>query len=82
VVEVLGRYSNLRDQGERIRALLDIAPEGPATPLVRTAKQIQRRLKPLEIDTSVARAPEPRLKVSSRYRCHAVKREPEFHTAI
>jgi hypothetical protein len=28
---------------------------------------------------SVAQVPEPRLKVSGRYRSHAVKHEPEFH---
>ena len=29
---------------------------------------------------SVAQVPEPRRKVSSRCRIHAVKHEPEFHT--
>ena len=29
---------------------------------------------------SVAQVPEPRLEVSGRYRSHAVKHEPEFHT--
>src|SRR5271165_3026652 len=44
MVEVLGRYSNLPDQRERLRNLLEIVPEGPAEVNVRTPKQVQRRL--------------------------------------
>jgi hypothetical protein len=48
-VEVLGRYSALCDQGERLRDLLEIVPEGPAEVNLRTPKQIQNRLEPPEI---------------------------------
>jgi DNA-binding CsgD family transcriptional regulator len=43
-VEVLGRYSNLCDQGEHLRHLLEIVPEGPGSVNVRTSKQVQNRL--------------------------------------
>jgi len=52
--EVMGRYSNLCDQGERLRALLEMVPEGPSTAIPRTIKQIQRRLRGAEIDQLVA----------------------------
>jgi len=49
-VEVLGRYSNLCDQAERLHRLLEIVPEGSAEVTVRTQKQAQHRLEPPEID--------------------------------
>jgi hypothetical protein len=49
-VEVLGRYSNLCDQGERLRHLLGIVPEGSVEVNVPTQKQAQHRLEPPEID--------------------------------
>jgi len=49
-VEVLGRYSNLSDQGERLRYLLEIVPEGRNELDVRPPKQAQRRLSLGEID--------------------------------
>jgi hypothetical protein len=48
-VEVLGRYSNHSDQGERIEALLEIALPPLRTIKTRTTKQIHRRLRPPEI---------------------------------
>jgi hypothetical protein len=53
VVEVLGRYSNLCDQGERIQDLLRIVPEGSPEVNLRTPKQVQHRLSPNEIDNLV-----------------------------
>ncbi|HUD05483.1 MAG TPA: recombinase zinc beta ribbon domain-containing protein [Candidatus Saccharimonadales bacterium] len=46
MVEVLGRYSNLRDQGERVQTLLQIVPEGTPEVNLRTPRQVQRRLSP------------------------------------
>jgi transposase-like protein len=45
---VLGRYSNLLDQGERVQALLQIVPEGTSEVNLRTPRQVQRRLSPDE----------------------------------
>jgi DNA-directed RNA polymerase specialized sigma24 family protein len=54
LVEVLGRYSNLRDQGERVQAVLQIVQE--VTPEVnpRTPRQVQRRLRPDELTELIA----------------------------
>jgi hypothetical protein len=49
-VEALGRYSNLCDQAERLRNLLEIVPEGPREVNLRTSKQVQHRLEPTEVD--------------------------------
>jgi hypothetical protein len=49
-VEVLGRYSNLPDQGERLRTLLEIVPEGSLKVNLRALKQVQHRLKEVEVD--------------------------------
>ena len=48
-VEVLGRYSNLSDQGERLRQILEVVPEGPPQVNVRPHKRFQHRLAPEEI---------------------------------
>ena len=48
-MEVIGQYSKLSHQGERIQALLQMTPEGPAGPIVRTPKQVQRRLSPDQV---------------------------------
>jgi hypothetical protein len=39
-VPVLGRYSNLYDQGERIQDLLEIVPGGPSEVNLRTPRQV------------------------------------------
>lgn len=49
VVEVLGRYSNLREQGERIHELLEIVPKANVEVDLRTPKQLQHRLETSEI---------------------------------
>jgi DNA-directed RNA polymerase specialized sigma24 family protein len=49
----MGRYSNLRDQGERIHNLSEIVPEGSSEVNPGTLKQVQRRLRPDEIDDLV-----------------------------
>lgn len=46
-MEVLGLYSNLRDQGERLQVLLDLTPDGAGG--APKPKQVQRRLRPHEI---------------------------------
>jgi hypothetical protein len=43
-VEVMGRYSNHADEGERLRRLLQTVPEGAETPTPRTIKRVLRRL--------------------------------------
>jgi hypothetical protein len=43
----MGRYSNYRDQGERIRGLLEMVPNG--TNEVSEHTQVQLRLRPREI---------------------------------
>lgn len=54
MVEVLGAYSNLSDQGERIRTLLEITPSGSPAPKTQTIKQVHRRLCPAEVGELVA----------------------------
>jgi hypothetical protein len=46
----MGRYLNHSDQGERLRALLEIVPSGSQTAKTRTRKQVCRRLKSSEVD--------------------------------
>jgi hypothetical protein len=53
-VEVLGRYSNHADQEERIRRVLELGPEAHSGANSRPPKQVQRRLRPDEIDDLVA----------------------------
>jgi len=49
----MGRYSNLCDQGERLRELLQMVPKGPSRAIPRTSRQTQRRLRGPEIDELV-----------------------------
>ncbi|HUD15684.1 MAG TPA: recombinase family protein, partial [Acidimicrobiales bacterium] len=49
-VEVLGRYSNHSDQGERLQGLIEMASSGRPKPKTRTTKQVHRRLRPDEMD--------------------------------
>ena len=53
-MEVLGRYSNHADQGDRISRVLQLAPREPLKPITRTTKLIHRRLLPAQIDELVA----------------------------
>ena len=53
-VEVMGRYSNLSDQGNRIEWVLQSTPSGPKRIVSGTNKQVQRRLLPAQIDDLVA----------------------------
>jgi DNA-directed RNA polymerase specialized sigma24 family protein len=54
-VEVLGRYSNLRDQGERIQDLLEMVPSGPRQAKVRTLRRVQHRLRSDEVEELLTR---------------------------
>jgi DNA-binding CsgD family transcriptional regulator len=54
LVEVLGRYSKLCDQGKRIQDLLEIVPGEPFGVNVRTRRQVQHRLRPAEIEELVS----------------------------
>jgi hypothetical protein len=73
-VEVLGRYSNLCDQGERLRELLEMTPKGPSEPIPRTIRQTQRRLRGPEIDELVAgyQAGATVYELAERFRMHRV----------
>jgi hypothetical protein len=53
-VELLGRYSNHPDQGERIQVLVEMVPSGPPEANLRTPRQVQRRLRRAEIEELVA----------------------------
>jgi DNA-directed RNA polymerase specialized sigma24 family protein len=53
-VEVLGHYSNLVDQGERVSYLLQIEPNGPPEAKIRTHRRVCRRLDPTQVDQLVA----------------------------
>jgi len=53
-VEVIGRYSNHCDQGERLRDLVEMVPNGLSKANIQTKRQIHRRLRPPEIDELVA----------------------------
>ena len=48
-VEVMGRYLNHSDQGERLRAVLEMAPTGPQAAVPRTPKSVFRRLEPNKV---------------------------------
>jgi hypothetical protein len=50
MVEVLGRYSNHADQGKCLASVLGIVPKGEKAPIPEPTKQIQRRLRPVEIE--------------------------------
>jgi hypothetical protein len=52
-VEVMGRYLNPSDQGERLREILETVPSGPQIAIPRTPKQVHRRLQPGQVDEIV-----------------------------
>jgi hypothetical protein len=54
MVEVVGRWSNLSEQGERLQVLVEMVPSGLVEPIVRTKKRISRRLRQPEIEELVA----------------------------
>ena len=54
VVEVLGRYSNLLDQGELIRGLLNVVPKRSPEPFPAPPKRVIHRLSQAEIEAMVA----------------------------
>ena len=49
----MGRYLNHSDQGERLRAVLEMAPLGPQPAIPGTPKQVHRRLRPDQVDQVV-----------------------------
>ncbi len=53
-VEVIGRYANHSDQGERVAEVLHSVPNGPPDPKTPTTKQAHRRLREDQIDQLVA----------------------------
>jgi transposase-like protein len=54
MVEMLGRYSNRVDQGERLRALVETTPLDPVKRKVRTKRRAIRRLSEPEVAELVA----------------------------
>jgi len=71
-VEVIGRFSNHCDQGERLRELLEMVPSGPRRAISQTRKQIHRRRRPPEIDELVAgyQAGSTVYQLAERFRIH------------
>jgi transposase-like protein len=71
-VEVMGHYSKLSDQGERVRVLLEMVPQGGSEPIVRTPKQVQKHLDPAAVDELVAayRGGSTLRDLASRYGVH------------
>jgi DNA invertase Pin-like site-specific DNA recombinase len=53
-VEVLGHYSNLGDQGERVRCILEMVPNGSTPVKIRTPRRVCRRLDSSQINQLVA----------------------------
>lgn len=53
-MEVVGRWSNLSEQGERLQNLVEMVPSGPVEPIARTPKRVSRRLRQAEIEKVVA----------------------------
>jgi hypothetical protein len=53
LVEVMGRYLNPSDQGERHHDILQIVPSRPKTVNSRTPKAIHRRLRPAQVEDLV-----------------------------
>jgi len=53
-VELIGRYSNPFEQGERLRDLIEMVPRGSPEVSAGTGKQVHRRLCPAEIEELVA----------------------------
>jgi hypothetical protein len=53
-VDLLGRYSNLSHQGELLQCLVEMVPEGSPEPTLQTPRQVQRRLRPAEVDELVS----------------------------
>ncbi len=50
---MLGRYSHLCDQGERLKALLELVPEGSPEPFPQPPKRVAHRLEPAQIEEIV-----------------------------
>jgi len=53
-VDLLGRYSNHCDQGERLRDLVEMVPSGPFEVNPLTPRQVHQRLRQPEIEELVA----------------------------
>jgi predicted transcriptional regulator len=51
---MLGRYSHLCEQGERLKALLEMVPQGSTETFPRTPKRVMHRLKVAEVEALVA----------------------------
>ena len=52
-VEVMGRYLNPSDQGERLRQVLEIVPSHSPRAVLRTPKRVCRRLEPVKVSELV-----------------------------
>ena len=51
---MLGRYSHLCEQGERLKALLEMVPQGSSEPFPQPPKRVAHRLEPSQIEEIVA----------------------------
>ncbi len=71
-VEVMGRYSNHADQGERIRGLVESTTQAAAVPKIRTVRRTARRLGIEEVSALVEayRAGATVYDLARRFRIH------------
>ena len=71
-VELIGRYSNPYEQGERLRDLTEMVPKGSPEASASPRKQVHRRLRPAEIEKLVAgyRAGATLCELADRFRLH------------
>ena len=53
-VDLMGHWSNLSHQGERLRTLVEMVPSGAIEPKSRTTKQIHRRLRQAETEALIS----------------------------
>ena len=74
MVELLGRYSNHADQGTRLASVLGIVLKRQKAPISKPKKQVQRRLKPSEVEEVVIayQAGSTLYELAERFRIHRV----------
>ena len=71
-MELIGRYSNPFEQGERLRDLVEMVPKGSPEVSAGPRKQVHRRLRPAEIEELVAgyQAGATACQLADRFRIH------------
>ena len=71
-MELIGRYSNPFEQGERLRDLVEMVPKGSPEVSAGPRKQVHRRLRPAEIEELVTgyQAGATACQLADRFRIH------------